>query len=413
MTQSFNSIIKEKTGFSLDEIFEGFKYSGKKGDLFVFSSEELDIQLNIDAVRNGIKEKVFEKEMNELKLALSTKGIFKISFDIINFSMQRKVPYTVSKASCDSDYILLIDENQNTRDVHYSLLQDEQTKDLLCEIRQIERDFDKLSLNYVLKSIKRICEQVFHPANQSSRANDIHATLLRLKILILEKLEDSDFDISEFTIDELQELKEEISFSINLVDPSNTRLLSEFNKAIKSIDRQIVGLEIQEELNSLNEENFLEIFEINKLKSKLVYDLSKQENNEEVFSENYFRIHQTVESKTGISFKNPSQEIFDFNGLIDNLYILQTKFVNSQLKVGHQDSDLLIRFNVIKKDTKNCYPILQDYNGITEKERMELHKELVEHRLLLLFQMGITDEYFKELARINVNDFYRIFYGIK
>jgi len=351
--------------------------------------------------------------MNELKLALSTKGIFKISFDIINFSVQRKVPYKVSKASCDSDYILLIDENNNEREVHYSLLQDNQTKDLINEIRQIERDFHQLSLNYVLKSIKRICEQVFHPENQSSRANDIHATLLRLKILILEKLEDSDFDISEFTIDELQELKEEISFSINLVDPSNTRLLSEFNKAIKSIDRQIVGLEIQEELNSLNEENFLEIFEINKLKSKLVYDLSKQENNEEVFSENYFRIHQTVESKTGISFKNPSQEIFDFNGLIDNLYILQTKFVNSQLKVGHQDSDLLIRFNVIKKDTKNCYPILQDYNGITEKERMELHKELVEHRLLLLFQMGITDEYFKELARINVNDFYRIFYGIK
>ena len=81
-----------------------------------------------------------------------------------------------------------------------------------------------------MKSIKRICEQVFHSANQSNRVRDIHPTLLRLKILILEKLENSEFDLSELSLNELKELKDEISFSLKLGGPFKQKTIHEFNK---------------------------------------------------------------------------------------------------------------------------------------------------------------------------------------
>ena len=228
----------------------------------------------------------------------------------------------------------------------------------------------------------------------------------------MEKLENSEFDLSELSLNELKELKDEIAFSLKLVDPSNKRLIHEFNKTNSIVEIQIQNMETIATLNTLNHENFLEIFDIQKLKTKLIFDLSILEKNEDIFNYNYNRIHEILELKTNISFKKPINKITTAESLIENLSNLQRKYVNTQLKVGLNDAELIIRFNVDTNGETSAYPILEDYSGITDKERFELHQELVDYRLLLLFKMGITDAYFKELARINASEFYRFIYGI-
>ena len=54
MSQSFDSVIKQKTGFSLDDIFDGYTYKGKNGDLFVSFKTNEEIQFTIEAVRSAL-----------------------------------------------------------------------------------------------------------------------------------------------------------------------------------------------------------------------------------------------------------------------------------------------------------------------------------------------------------------------
>lgn len=413
MDKSFDSVIRAKTGFGLDDIFDGYKYKGKNGERFIFKNEIHEIQFTIDAVRSALMDKIEEKKVFDFQKQLKEKGLYRLRFNLLNFRTQSLNEYRVHEIEENSPYITMKDVDGTIRKVHFSLLQDQQTKELIEELKQIEEEFDKLELIYILKSIKRICEQVFDPANESNRTSDIHPTLLRIKVLILEKMENSSFDLSELSIEELTELKEEIEFSLKLVQPSNKKLLQEFNSASLIIKKQIQNLQTIKTISLLNQDNFLEIFEIEKLKTKLIFDISILNNQEDIFNYNYIRIHELLELKINISFKKPIDKITNADMFIEKLQILQIKFINTQLKVGAEDLDLLARFDVVQKSNSIAHSILQDYNGITDQERFALHKELVDHRLLLLFKSGINDEYFKELARINVNDFYRFIYGIK
>ncbi|MBT5346884.1 hypothetical protein HOJ01_00120 [bacterium] len=413
MQQSFDSVIRAKTGFGLDDIFDGYKYKGKNGEKFIFKNEIHEIQFTIDAVRSALMDKIEEKKVFDFEKQLKKKGLYRLRFNLLNFRTQSLNEYRVHEIEENSPYIIMKDVDGTIRKVHFSLLQDQQTKELIEELKQIEEEFDKLELTYILKSIKRICEQVFDPLNESNRTSDIHPTLLRIKVLILEKMENSTFDLSELSIEELTELKEEIEFSLKLVEPSNKKLLQEFNSASLIIKKQIQNLQTIKTISLLNQDNFLEIFEIEKLKTKLIFDISILNNQEDIFNYNYIRIHELLELKTNISFKKPSHKITNADMFIEKIQILQIKFINTQLKVGAEDLDLLARFDVVQRSNSIAHSILQDYNGITNQERFALYKELVDHRLLLLFKSGINDEYFKELARINVNDFYKFIYGIK
>lgn len=413
MNSSFDSIIKAKTGFGLDDIFDGYKFKRKNGENFVFHNDMHEIQFTIQALRSALLDKIEEKNLSDLLKRLNKKGIFKQKFDLLNFRTQSLNEYRVHQIEENSPYITMKDVDGNFRNVHFTLLQDEQTKHLIENLKTIEHDFDNLDLTFILKSIKRICEQVFHPANESNRAPDINPTLLRLKILILDRLENSEFDLTELSPCELKELQDEINFSKKLVDPANKPLLRGFNKANFKVQKQIQISETINMLNTLNHDDFLEIFDIEKLKTKLIFDISILENNQDIFDFNYNRIHETIELKTNISFKKPSEKIESAENFIENLNNLQRKYINTQLRVGSKDLELILRFNLDTNFENSSYSILQEHIEITDRERFELHKELVEHRLLLLFKMGITDEYFKELARINVNDFYRFIYGIK
>ena len=309
MQQSFDSVIRAKTGFGLDDIFDGYKYKGKNGEKFIFKNEIHEIQFTIDAVRSALMDKIEEKKVFDFEKQLKKKGLYRLRFNLLNFRTQSLNEYRVHEIEENSPYIIMKDVDGTIRKVHFSLLQDQQTKELIEELKQIEEEFDKLELTYILKSIKRICEQVFDPLNESNRTSDIHPTLLRIKVLILEKMENSTFDLSELSIEELTELKEEIEFSLKLVEPSNKKLLQEFNSASLIIKKQIQNLQTIKTISLLNQDNFLEIFEIEKLKTKLIFDISILNNQEDIFNYNYIRIHELLELKTNISFKKPSHKI--------------------------------------------------------------------------------------------------------
>ena len=167
--------------------------------------------------------KVEEQKFEVLKSQLESFGLYRLNYRLISFHTSEPTDYIVKTKDIQEGYFILVDTKRNERTVHFSLLQNYQTKYCIEELKQTEKDFNNLEITDVLKSIKYNCEKIFHPENSSNLRNDVHRTLLRLKVLILEKLEQDEISLSSLTESQLTDLQEEIKFSISIVDPSNLK----------------------------------------------------------------------------------------------------------------------------------------------------------------------------------------------
>lgn len=416
MQKSFQEIIKEKTGVEFSEIIEGYDFVGKNEEYFVFENKYQEtINLTIEALRSEIRSKVKEKEEYEVYEKLRKKGIFRVNFDLFNLNNQLKETFHIINVENESDLIVLENLKHEKRIVHFSLLQNEQTQILIDEAKTLEESFNELELKYILKRIKEICEQVFHPTNQSTKVSNIHPTLLRLKVLILGKLESQEIDLNNMTPQEILELKEEIEFSISLVDPSNHRLLKAFRDQINLLNQKIETINFQSELEKIDRRKFHPIFEIDLMKAKILQKINL--NNQtltQILQDTLISVYVKIESITGMTFKRTNIEILNLQDFLDSLENLHSRYVNTQLKIGYLDSMLITRFQVETCSDRQTYGILENYDNITESEKLALLNELIEHRLLLLFQNAFnsSDQYFKDLAQNNVLEFYKIFYEI-
>ena len=235
MSETLSELFKSKYGFDLDEVYEGYTFKGKNEHNFIFKSDTDLISKTIDQLKIAISEKV----KSNLTANLEELGIFYDNFNLINFYNQQTSLHRIIGFDKEKGLVHLEDETKTTRTVHFTLLQNEQTKYLINELREVEYSFNQFDLKCVLREIQTICEKVFHPSNESNLRNDIQPTLLRIKVKILEKLNSEDLDISELNMNELEALKAELDFSKSLVDTSNTRLLKAFDCQILRIENKI------------------------------------------------------------------------------------------------------------------------------------------------------------------------------
>src|SRR5210317_255855 len=393
MSETLSELFKSKYGFDLDEIYEGYTFKGKNEHNFIFKSDIEYISKTIDQLKIAISEKV----KSNLTASLEELGIFYDNFNLINFYNQQTSLHRIIGFDKEKGLVHLEDGTKTRRTVHITLLQNEQTKYLINELREVEYSFNKFDLKCVLREIQTICEKVFHPSNESNLRNDIQPTLLRIKVKILEKLNSEDINISELNMNELEALKAELDFSKSLVDISNTRLLKAFDYQILRIENKISSFMNAREIDEFNHENFLEIFLIDKIKSSLLTKLETTDDKTILFNKKYEIIKRNIELKSGLSFRKLDSNINNIAEFIEKLYDLQNRYINSQLKIGKHDTLLISRFEVEAIDNRDYFSILENFEGITNIERFNLHKELVEHRLNLLFHNNIHDQHFKDL----------------
>jgi hypothetical protein len=97
---------------------------------------------------------------------------------------------------------------------------------------------------------------------------------------------------------------------------------------------------------------------------------------------------------------------------IESIKRIQDHYINSQIRVGRLDLGLINRFRVVPREKRDTYPVLRSYEEVTRRERVALYLELRDHRLNLLFERGINEQYVRSLALYNVNDFYGLFYKL-
>ena len=292
--------------------------------------------------------------------------------------------------------------------MHLSQLYDLQTDQFIAELKEIEDGFETI-LWYILSRLDHLYRQIFHVQNESTRRTNSHLVLSRLRALILERSEQCSDELSELKLDELNSLSTVLEKGLQNTPLEQFRLIQRFVNQKSKLERRKALLEDHEILSKLNEQYFISLFEPLSLKYELINAVLESNHLSTFLLNKAHVLYDLLTELSSLSFKRNIPESFTLNSFVLFLFNLQDQFINTQLRIGRHDHNLIHRFKVKQLSSKPTLPILEHYDGITRQERVTIYRDLVEHRLNLIFAHQIQDNNLKQHAHYNVHDFYDLF----
>ena len=409
-----SDVFKEKLGVSLDELFEGFRFVRKEDGHFVFSDGVDEIKFNLASVKRALSQRVEEERNAALLVQLVALGLFRVSFTLPSLSLidEGETHAVIQSLNETNTHAVLEVERGENRQVHLSLLRDLQSERLIRELKELELGFLLLTLGYTVKRLKEISEQLFHPQNESARVQEAGLTLMRLRRLIVERLDEQAGELRGLSYSQLNDLRDELEEGLAQVGTGEMVLLTLYMSQLESVGARIKILAQSEHLHRLNNDNLIELFSPDDLREDLIEAMINAEEINQTLRERLHRCMCAVRDRSDRTFTIKVPDQMDLSGFVERLFELQTNYINTQLRIGRLDFALIRRFRVMIVEEGNTSPILRDYKGVTSHERLNLYRELIEHRLNLLFTYQLVDQNLRDHAHYSVNDFYRIFYQL-
>lgn len=398
----------------LDQLFDGYLFKQREGELFVFEGHGHELKLNRSSVKSAIAQRMRGQEIDQLMLDLKALGIFRLSYRLASLSIldATEEVYQIEKILSNGDFLMLRSPRGELRRAHISLIHEAQARVFIQELRDIETGFASLPIHFVVERIRQLLGDLAHASTTMSWAGEVAPLITRIRLALLERVEKREEDLYSLDANRLKMLSEELNECLHLLEQSDHRLSGSLHQQLDFITQRIEQLKDLDRLDIFNEAEFVEQFSPRELRKSVEAALSSENPSVEL-RKVLLSCHQRLVEMTSQHLRLLTlPDELSLGLLIDHLLALQDEYINSQLRVGRSDLGLIKRFRVQCHDVKVTYPILIDYESATREERLALHRELCEHRLNLLFTYGIFDEGLKKHAISNVNDFYTLFYPL-
>ena len=412
-TIDYKALLKEKTGICLDELYEGYAFKRKEGRLFIFENEQYEHELafTMSTVQDSFYQRVQEERTTDLQMKLDELGIYKLSFDLPDLSLKSHfIAFRVDAIDENHQFVQLKDTQGEIKRIHLSQLYDLQTDQLIAELKEIEDGFWNLSFGYILSRVNHLYQQIFHIQNESHRRAHSQLVLSRLRTLVLERTEQSQGELSELKMNELNILSIILEKGLHNTPLGHFKLIQRFVSQKSKLERRKALLEDHEVLSKLNEQYFIHLFEPLSLKYELINAVLESNQLNIFLLDKAHSLYNLITELSSLSVKRNIPTKLDLNGFVLFLFNLQDQFINTQLRVGRNDHKLMSRFKVKRLSNKITLPILENNEETTRQERVTIYQDLVEHRLNLMHAYKFQDETLKQYAHYNVHNFYDLLY---
>ena len=417
-----DSLVKRVTGLSLDELIEGYSFKGKQGELFIFDSGSHELKLTLETVRNELQSHTSRRGDARLREALRDIGITQLSFIMpLDSSSTEEARYWVTELDITRSLVTLSAWGTETKTLHISHLHGLQGRAIIKSIKTLERTLDELPLSQILRRLSDVCGQLFASSESSPYIAEALAPLFRIRLNLYNRAQADITALIELNEVELKQLQTELKYGAELAQAHQAQLVEALWKESARVG-QICELKPElEVLSELNEDELIDLFDPVEIK-RGVYEIIASASNRSELSAHLEDLltlqrdhicHVTsarmLQSSGDAHAPQPSLTLESF---IESIKRIQDHYINSQLRVGRLDLGLISRFRVTPREGRDTYPVLRSYEEVTRRERVALYRELRDHRLNLLFERGINEQYVRSLALYNVNDFYGLFYKL-
>ena len=399
---------------NLDTLFKGYTFRRKEGELFVFGNQDHEISFTMDVVRRSLAQRAFEEREEKLQTRLRALNLSKRTFKLPPLDLVASSPeeYEIIRAEEQEPYLWMRAVSGDERRVHISLLRELQAHTLIAELKQIERDFSSLPLDWVLLRVDELSQDLVLDQGQASYGSRAQLAVTRVRGLMVERLEERPEELLELDERGLKKLSDALEVTVNQMGLELSRQAYEWITLRDRVEERRSFLRELSCLDQLNDRELVGVFEPTELRARIMRLASDSERLSDHLKALATEWYDRLSARTSLSFKRELPSTFNLDTFVSFIFTLQDRYLNSQLRVGRDDLHLISRFQVITAPQKVTYPILRNYKEITRAERISLHRELHEHRLNLLFFKQIHDPKLRELAELNVNDFYALLYKI-
>ena len=405
----------------LDQLFEGYTFRRREGDLFIFGNQLHELEFTFSTVKDSLIQKRQEVKTKVLTTALESVGVFKLKFYLpqLNFSLDRNRKdhrlddeYRIVNLEDNHDYVSLISRLGEKKRVHISLILKQQANEWINELKEIEKGFDALSLKFIVQRISTLKDYLNHESSQTTWQDEASLTQARICVLIIERLEHNEQELLSLFTEELQLLQQLLLKEIDLLQGRDIREIQKFQQQAKRVTNYLMLLKESVCYSLLNEKELLDLFRPIQLRDNILRAIIDQIDLKGFIKEQVTTCYQYLTDMTGLSLQQLTPDLSDIDSFISFIFDVQDLYINSQLRVGKNDFSLIKRFRITATKHKVSYPLLKSHQELTRHERLKLHQELIDYRLNLIFDKQLNEETLKYLAKYNVNDFYDLFYKI-
>ena len=398
--------------YALGELFEGYEFARKEGEVFVFTDGQSEFHVSREAVKSALMQQSNEQEMNALQERLLRQGVIRPRVVLFSYEANSEISYKVVGLDERGDYASLKSDNGESRQVHISQLHRAQTASLHQELKSLETAFWSLPLQSIVQQVVMLHELLAQQrAHWASELGGLSVSW-RLKVLLSERILTQLDELDEVSMLCLTQLQKELDLAQIETGVLPVTMIKEIKRAQKLIEGRLTYLQEAEAIELLHVDELIEIFEPEQVKDDIKHSLLKGDSLTLTLHTILDRLHHRLSELSAIQFPTHKQKLQGVNDFVQALFTLQDRYLKTQLRVGRQDIDLIARYQVSWVTERTTYPILNGDEEVTRLERLHLYRELYQHRLLLLFKHHIHDEYIRSLAEYNVIDFYSLFYGI-